>query len=269
MTSPHLSVKTMLLLLCMVGCVAWVRPAAPVRVVVLAQSRAEDQPADSQTHRDRPAERPSDQAAPSDRPGVRLPGRGDQAGDGRDGAARDALPLWDRLNDPQRRRLRAFVQEHFPEVFAELEWLEANRPRQASNRMRRFAPEMFRLRQLLQKNPRQARLAIEERRLDLQISVRVRDYWASDSEIDRAELRDEITQRLQSLFDVRLRRRKMEVERLRNRLEGLERRLEHAEQNRETMIERQVAERLDQRPTRRRPPDVDRRRNDSRKDGGP
>ncbi len=135
--------------------------------------------------------------------------------------------------------------------------------------MRRFAPEMFRLRQLLQKNPRQARLAIEERRLDLQISVRVRDYWASDSEIDRAELRDEITQRLQSLFDVRLRRRKMEVERLRKRLEGLERRLEHAEQNRETMIERQLAEKLDRPlpPKRRR--NVDRRRNDSRKDGGP
>ena len=268
MTSPHLSVKAMLLL-CAIGCVAWVRPAAPDRVVVPDQSRAEDRPADPQTHRDHPAERPSDQAARSDRPGVRLPGRGDRARDGRDGAAGDALPLWDRLNDQQRRRLRAFVQEHFPEVFAELEWLEANRPRQALNRMRRFAPDMFRLRKLLQNQPRQARLAIEERRLDLQIHVRVRDYWASDSEIDRAELRDEITERLHSLFDVRLQRRKMEVERLRNRLEGLRRRLEHAEQNRETMIERQLAEKLDPRPMRDRPPGTDRRRNDSRKDDGP
>ena len=268
MTSPHWSVKTMLLL-CAVGCAAWVRLVPADRAVVLAQSGAEDQQAAPRTEQDPPPDVAPDHAAPGDRAGMRLPGRGDQAPDGRDGPGRDGPPLWDRLDDQQRRRLRAFVQEHFPEVFAELEWLETNRPQQASNRMRRFAPEMFRLRQLLQKNPRQARLAIEERRLDLQISVRVRDYWASDSDIDRAELRDEITQRLQSLFEVRLRRRKMEVERLRNRLEGLERRLEHAEQNRETMIERQLAEKLDRplAPKRRR--DVDRRRNDSRKDGGP
>lgn len=267
MTSSPLSVKTMLLL-CAVGCMAAVRPVSPDQALVPAAARAEDQ-VDPQAHPDHPAESAPDHAAKGGSPGVRLSGRGDPLRRGQAGSDRDAPPLWDRINDTQRRRLRAFVQEHFPEMYAELEWLEAHRPAQAKNRMRRFAPDMFRLHRLLQDHPRQARLAIKERRLDLQVHVRVRDYWASDSEIDRAELRDEIAERMESLFDVRLQRRKIEVERLRKRLEGLERRLEHAQENRETMIERQLAEKLDQRPGRDRPPGVDRRRNDSRRDDRP
>ena len=241
MTSPHVSVKTMLLV-CAVGCAAWVRPVSPEQAVVRAGSQSDDRPAARQAQQDQPSDRPSDRAGSGDRPAMRPAARGGQPQRGR-----FAQPLWDRLDDQERRRLRAFVQEHFPEVFAELEWLEANRPRQAINRMRRFAPEMLRFRELMKRNPGQARLAIEERRLDLKIVVRVRDYWASDSEIDRAELRDEITELVQRLFDVRLQRRKLEVERLRDRLEGLQRRLEHAEENRDAMIERQISGKLDQR----------------------
>ncbi len=153
-------------------------------------------------------------------------------------------PLWSRLSEEERAEVQAFMVEHFPRMYEELERLQERSPERFQQRMMRLAPEMRGLMDQLAENPERGGLMIEERRLDMEIrmlSGRVRR--ADNPDLDR------VRQRMHELctrqFDVRHRRREMEIHELEARIGELRQRQAEAARMRDQIIEKAVNDRME------------------------
>lgn len=153
-------------------------------------------------------------------------------------------PLWSRLSEEERGEVQAFMLEHFPRMYEEMERLQERNPERYQHRMMRLAPEMRGLMDQMAINPERGGLMIEERRLDLEIrmlSGRVRRADNPDLERVRERMHDLCTRQ----FDVRHRRREMEIHELEARIGELRQRHAEAARMRDQIIEKAVNDRME------------------------
>lgn len=153
-------------------------------------------------------------------------------------------PLWSRLSEEERAEVQAFMLEHFPRMYEEMERLQERSPERYQHRMMRLAPEMRGLMDQLAENPERGGLMIEERRLDMEIrmlSGRVRRADNPDLERVRERMHDLCTRQ----FDVRHRRREMEIHELEARIGDLRQRQAEAARMRDQIIEKAVNDRME------------------------
>jgi len=158
--------------------------------------------------------------------------------------------LWVRLSEVERRRVAAFLEEHFPRLFEEMKRSSDRGGERFERRVYRILPEILELMEVMETDPQRGALMIQERRLDMRLHHLARRYRAVDDERQRARLRDETRRLGAEMFDLRHQRRALEIMRLEVRILELKGRHEEATRMRGTLVERFVRERLDERPPR-------------------
>ena len=163
--------------------------------------------------------------------------------------------LWRRMSDDDRAEVLEFIETEFPTVFVDLQRLEQHNPELFAQRMRRLAPEMRRLMELAQLDPVRAELEINERTLDVRIRMVTHKYrLAEDDDVGRENMRATLRDLLKRVFEVRHRRRELEIEELARRLDELRQRHVAAASARDRLIDEELAERADpDRPVHRGP----------------
>jgi hypothetical protein len=186
----------------------------------------------------------ADEGWESQRPG---PGPKPRMGPGRVGrpGGPEVGGPWFELSPDERAELRQFVREHFPEIAEELEALREQSPERFERRLRRIAPDMLRLMDTMQIDPRRGILMVQERRLDMRIRQRVRQYRLTENVETRTEIRGQVRLLLGEQFDLRRQRRELEIRQLENRLGELRQHLANSNAKRDQIIEDQLDEFLE------------------------
>lgn len=163
-----------------------------------------------------------------------------------------------------RDRIVGFLKAEFPKLWGNLEPIVRENPRAADRLLDRMAPQIREILYLRDTQPELARLKTEQMHAGLDFVEAARSYrmLINSPQADEADLGD-ARSRLEALaarrFDVDLRTKQLEVERLEARLTELKNSVEQIEQRREREIAQMVAtaERSAQRQNRthRRPQD--------------
>ena len=139
-------------------------------------------------------------------------------------------------------RIQKFLAEHFPERLGELQSFRRGNPAGFQRRMGQMMPRLRRIMDMLKRNPEAGRLMIREERLEFQIH-RSADRYFEVTEPDRLrELRDEIRRLVEEKFEVRLKLREQEIQRLERRLDAIRKQLDRDIEHRRQRIEQSLGE---------------------------
>lgn len=173
---------------------------------------------------DRPGARPHDRLAEAD-------GRG-------------PMPLFARLTPREKQEMEAFLREHFPRLFEQVERTREASPPRYLRMMTRLTPEMQGLMDLMAIDPQRGALLIEERRLDAEIRMVARRARSTTDE-QAAKSKERLAELVTRWFDARHQRRAMEIGELEARVIELKARHEEASRMRQKSIDRMIEERLE------------------------
>lgn len=157
-------------------------------------------------------------------------------------------PLWKRFSADERAAVARFIEEHFPRMYLELERLRKNNPDRFAQRMKRIAPEVRRMMEMMEVNPERGALMIQERQLDIEIRHLAGRYRSMDEGPARSKLYNRIQKACGKAFDCRHERRALEIRGLEARIAELEQRHQHTAQMRDELINQELRERLGKLP---------------------
>ena len=137
-------------------------------------------------------------------------------------------------------RVRRFVREHFPERMEKMEQFRQRNPDGFRRHMRQMMPRIRRMMETMERDPEAGALMVHEEHLNLDIQRMAREY-SQAVDPDRLDaLRHEIRARVEERYDVRLKRRDQEIQRLERRLEAIRAQLANDLENREFQIEQEL-----------------------------
>jgi len=145
--------------------------------------------------------------------------------------------MWQRLSEEDQEDVLRFVEQYFPELNEELQKLRDEQPWLYERRIRRVAPEMLELMELMEADPQRGRLAVRERVLDLKLRQLLHRYRQTADETKLEELRIQIREVLTRKVDCRLERYELEIRDLQRRIDDVRGQLEKAQTRRETLID--------------------------------
>jgi hypothetical protein len=149
------------------------------------------------------------------------------------------------MTDAEREKVLAFMEEHFPKMYLEVERQKDRNPDRYDRRMQRVVPEMRHLMEMMETRPEHGVLIIKERRLDMEMRRLAGRYRSAEDEDKRAQLRRRMHELCTQAFDARQQRREIQIRELEARITELHERHAQADQVREKLIEQEVKERLD------------------------
>ncbi len=198
----------------------------------------------------RPLPPPGEGPGPEDGPRGQFR-RGAPDGPGEGPGGRGPVP-WQRLAEPEKARLKRFVEEHFPRLAVEMDKLRQTSPQRFERRMTRIAMEMRRLMEVMERDPGRGTAMIRERQVAFQIHQLAMEYHESKDDAQRENLREKLEEAVTSEFQVRMARRAEEVREMETQLVELKGRLSEMKSLRDDLIDRRVRELLEKpRPSNR------------------
>lgn len=164
-----------------------------------------------------------------DQPQRERRGRGQQGFRGR--GPRGRAPAAEAWSSGEMERIHQFVHKHFPDRVEKLEEFKHRNPRAFRQHMREMMPRIRRMMHTMERDPEAGELMIREEHLNMEIRHLSQEYARAGEPEHREALRHEIRNRLEERFDVRVKRREGEIDRLERRLElvrvQLDRDLDH------------------------------------------
>jgi hypothetical protein len=107
-------------------------------------------------------------------------------------------------------------------------------------RMRRLAPQMRHLMELMQTNPERASLEAREFRLQAQIRRLAMQYGRSSDDTARKKIAGELRERVGEAFDCQAQIRQLQIREFEARLSELRARVEETRGSRDQIIDRRV-----------------------------
>lgn len=154
-------------------------------------------------------------------------------------------PMWSRLSEEERERIRTFMKENFPAVFEELEQLRAEQRERFEARIRRVVPEMWELMDMLEIDPERASLLIRERRIDMDLRRLGMRFRFAVTDEERGRILESMHALASEAFEVRHQREAIEIRDIETRLQELKARHARAEQERGSWIEEHLRRRME------------------------
>jgi hypothetical protein len=132
------------------------------------------------------------------------------------------------ISPEQTEQLMEFIREHFPERYKLLRRMRERNPELFQRRIAEAAPRVLELLLRMKENPELGELMIQQQRLEEELHERVDDYFliAEEDDAEREELRAAVEDTVSQLVELRLQRRRMEIDALQHRLEEQRERLE-------------------------------------------
>jgi len=147
---------------------------------------------------------------------------------------RHRLPA--KLTPQQHQALMGFLAEHFPDMHDRL----SHQPKTAPAARGRMFGQLWHLYQTYQRHPNLGRVLIADQKLEFRIRRHARSHAAATAPDARDQLRQDLRRMLAEQFDLRLQRRRLELQELQARLEDQKQRLERLEQSRQDVIHRRL-----------------------------
>lgn len=151
-------------------------------------------------------------------------------------------PSRDRIEIPNE-RLMAALDEHLPELAAQLRTLRHDEPDKFSEMVHRLGPRFAEVLELRQSDPQMARLKFQDMRAQMGIAQAARTYTQARHSTDDAgpirEARRHLGEALEQAFESRMAIRLLELQRLRDRIEAIESEMIQQRDARDEFIARQ------------------------------
>jgi len=145
------------------------------------------------------------------------------------------------LSQEELEEMTAFVREHFPEQYEKLRRLHGK------DKLRPIAAKLWpRIREIIlayRRNPELGNLMVEDLKLEEQFREKFQSYRGASKE-SRKQIEDEIRTLLARQFDVRQKRRAVEIHELEKRLADQKRILEERSAHKDDIITRELDRRL-------------------------
>ncbi|MCC7292480.1 MAG: hypothetical protein IT449_10520 [Phycisphaerales bacterium] len=161
-----------------------------------------------------------------------------------DGAFVPSVRDWRHMAARERRALEAFIQQNFPEVWNEVQPLQAGDNRAYNTRMEKLAVELVPIMEEQAENAPRTEILIREKQLEYRIQVLVGEFLQNKDEQRRDKLRQKLRELMSKQFDAAQERRRLDISRLEERLLSLKKLMDEKSRNRDGIIERQVEARL-------------------------
>lgn len=169
-----------------------------------------------------------------DRMGPGRPGPG-RPGEGPHGDRRPPGP-----SEEQLAALQAFVKEHFPEMARRIEEVQKDDPQFAKRMVRRLWPRMQMIKDQYDRDPQGlGRLVVQDHRIEMQIREKAREARMEPNADKKQAAQGELRSLLEQQWQVRVDRRKYELDDLEKRLNEQRARLQKREAAKAEMIQRQ------------------------------
>ncbi len=195
-----------------------------------------------ETSGDRPAaarrQRGEDGSMRRDRGGGDRPRRGKRPGRG----------LWSRMSDDEKEEFEFFLEEHFPQMFLEMQALQERNPDGFDRRIGRVVYDIRQMMDLMESQPERGALMIQERQLKHQMRRQARRYHSAKNPKGRDKAKEQFRDLCAQSFDCRHQRREMEIRELEARIAELKLRHEEAATMRDKLIDQEVEEHLSRKP---------------------
>lgn len=151
---------------------------------------------------------------------------------------------WRHMTARDRKSIEQFVEKYFPDVWKEISPLKDSDSKSYNARMERLAREMLPLMEQQQENEGRGDILIREKQLEFRIQELVTEYLNNDDPQRRDRVRRKLGDLVGKQFDAAQERRRLDVQRLEERILALKRLIEEKSQNRDAIITRQIDIRL-------------------------
>ncbi|MBI5288822.1 MAG: hypothetical protein HY873_07605 [Chloroflexi bacterium] len=161
-----------------------------------------------------------------------------------DGAFVPSVRDWRHMAARERRALEAFIQQNFPEVWNEVQPLQAGDNRAYNTRMEKLAAELVPIMEEQAENAPRTEILIREKQLEYRIQELVNEFLQNKDEQRRDKIRQKLRELMSKQFDAAQERRRLDISRLEERLLSLKKLMDEKSRNRDGIIERQVEARL-------------------------
>lgn len=156
------------------------------------------------------------------------------------------------LTPAQVDEVMTFVEAHFPIAYNVLSRVEERNPRAFRRRIQQIAPRIFEMKRAIQEDPPIGRLLVADFRLESQIIELQHEYRQTPDAFKKRGLAAELRLRITEQFDVQVRRQRLTLDRLEERLDAQRQRLDNQADRREQIILERFQDAmhgpLDQRP---------------------
>ncbi|MEM6459329.1 MAG: hypothetical protein AAF710_08070 [Planctomycetota bacterium] len=175
-------------------------------------------------------------------PGDSSPGVSDGPSDER---PRDRGPRDRRWTDAEAEAAREVIATLYPELAERLDKLRDEDPRAYRDALERRFPRVRFLVRLRERDPEMYALRVEDITLARRVESLGKAYRAAEADGDDMKslaIKDDLEDAAAAHFDVRQTIRRIEIDRLRARLEAMEQQLEEQDDDRDDLIERRVDE---------------------------
>jgi len=147
---------------------------------------------------------------------------------------------WQEQPKAKRAEITNFLKMHFPRMSIELRKLKEKNPKAFARRMRRVAPDVLRVMELMKVNPQRATLHIQERKLDMKMRHIASIFKKSQDNSQQVKLRQELSDLASQAFDLQLQLRQMEISDLQARVSELAATLKETHELRQQLIHQRV-----------------------------
>lgn len=150
------------------------------------------------------------------------------------------IDQWVRMDDVEEQEFEAFVEAHFPDVWAEVRANKKDKPRVYKQWMIKLAPQLVPLMEEIERNPQRGTLSIKVAQREFRIRRLVSEYLLEKDKTRRASLVQQITTAVTERFDARQERRGLDIASLEDRLERQRELHREKNANRKRIIRREV-----------------------------
>lgn len=151
---------------------------------------------------------------------------------------------WRHMAARERKAIEQFIEKFFPEIWQEVAPLKESDLRGYNARMEHLARELVPLMDQRRENEGRGDILIREKQCEFRIQELVAEYLLHNDAQRRERIRHKLRELVGRQFDAAQERRRLDVQRLEERIMALKRLIEEKSQNREAIIARQVEMRL-------------------------
>ena len=148
--------------------------------------------------------------------------------------------LWQKMSEEEKTELKAFILEHFPDLYQSVMGLEETEPLLFDRKMARIVPEMIRLKGMSEDDPGFFKIMKQLHKTEFSLRRLVREYRHSDDDIEKAKLVDQIKPLVEKRFDLKQQMMEREITRLEERVDQLRKRVSRIVENRDAEVKKDL-----------------------------
>jgi hypothetical protein len=145
-----------------------------------------------------------------------------------------------KISEEEKENILQFYQQIDPNIEVKVQRLQATDPRGLEKQYQKMYREYMFLKRLQEEETDRYNEAIELRRLSVKADEKARAYHQSETEAQKLQIKTDLREILDKLFDLREKERAAEAERIEKRLEHLRQEMQERRTNKAQIVENRL-----------------------------